>query len=711
MLQAADAVGGADQRAAASPFERVGCSLLTFREWGFEDALDRVRAHGFTRLDLAVVPGHCDHVDLLALPQAKLEQLAETIGRRGLAVSSINLHPGDMAGLDFDLEERRIRAAIDVARRLGAKVLTLPPGRAVPPQDWDAAAELVARRIAGFIGRAEQAGLTLTIEAPHAHSLAEDVAQASRMFELVRDARIACTFDTSHVQRGNRTPLTEAVQRLGVRVAHIHLRDTLRGEVTVTPGKGDCGYLPFLRAMLRDGYAGDLNFELEYEGASRETVERELDFAREHVRRLLGGEPLPLAHRVYQQGWFRALDTAGWILRHPREFVVRHPRLKAVLRPPVRLAKHARTHWVPYREVRYQAGWQSKWRMGRAVSSISAKRAEATGADALPEKRIAILGCGYTGRYEHGPGFARIPGARVVGVCDVRPERATFLGASLGCPSFTDVAALLRDARPDLVVNCTREWQHHDTTLLSLDAGADVFCEKILAESLASGEAMVRAAREKGRVLGINYNWRFLPGVQRLRQLRDSGELGKLRMLRIFAHAWVSHHALDLVRFLAGPVESVSATILDEPETRGLADWNRYAHEMLYMPTIYSVAALRTRDGVGVSLSSSELVDPKGLLLSLDAVFQEGTVSLSGILDDDATGTLTASARNKIDLRMPRGDAPAGFAQSFQRSIEAFFSSWRAGGAVPTSGDDALEVMRIENALVRSHETGTRIVL
>ena len=60
---------------------------------------------------------------------------------------------------------------------------------------------------------------------------------------------------------------------------------------------------------------------------------------------------------------------------------------------------------------------------------------------------------------------------------------------------------------------------------------------------------------------------------------------------------------------------------------------------------------------------------------------------------------------------MPRGDAPAGFAQSFQRSIEAFFSSWRAGGAVPTSGDDALEVMRIENALVRSHETGTRIVL
>jgi predicted dehydrogenase/sugar phosphate isomerase/epimerase len=710
MAEAVGAARAVEQRGEQGVFERVGCSLLTFREWGFEDALERVRAHGFSRVDLAVVPGFCDHVDVLALGTDGVERLADAFASRGLQVSSVNLHAGDMSGQDFELAERRIRATIDVARRLGARVLTLPPGRApATPDAWEATAKVVARRIAAVIGRAEQAGLTLTVEAPHAHSLAEDVAQAARLFELVGDPRIACTFDTSHVQRANRDPLAGALKRLGVPVAHVHLRDTLRGEVTVTPGKGDCGYRPFLDALLGGGYAGDLNFELEYEGASREVIERELDFAREHLRLVLGGGPLPFSHRVYQQGWYRAYDHLAWIAQHPREFVVAHPGLKAVLRPPFRLAKHAKKEWVPYRQTRYRAGWQTTWRVGRAPSAISPKRA-AGAASSLPERRIAILGCGYTGRYEHGPGFARLPGARVVGVCDVRPERATFLGDRLGCPSFTDVAALL-ETKPDLVVNCTREWQHLDTTLRALDVGADVFCEKILAESLASGETMLRAAREKGRVLGINYNWRFLPGIVRIREIRDSGELGKLRMLRIFAHAWVSHHALDLVRHLAGPVESVSATILDEPETRGLADWNRYAHEMLYMPTTYAVSALRTAEGVGVSLSSSELVDPGGLLLSLDAVFQQGTVSLSGVLDDDAMGTLTAMASRKVDLRMRRGDAPAGFALSFQRSIEAFYGGWRAGGAVPTTGDDALEVMRIENALVRSHQTGTRIVL
>jgi predicted dehydrogenase len=114
---------------------------------------------------------------------------------------------------------------------------------------------------------------------------------------------------------------------------------------------------------------------------------------------------------------------------------------------------------------------------------------------------------------------------------------------------------------------------------------------------------------------------------------------------------------------------------------------------------------------VGVSVASSELLYADGMLLSVDAVFQEGTVTLSGLLYDDALGSLTASTRKKIDLRLARGDAPGGFALSFQRSIEAFYESYLRGAPLPTSGEDGLEVMRIEHALVRSHQTGRRVTL
>jgi len=700
----------ADGNGVAGALRRVGCSLLTFHDWSLEEALDRVRAHGFDRVDLAVVPGHCDHVDVLALSEARLEALGEALRSRGLTLSSVNLHPGDLSSADSGVTERRIRAAIEMGRHLGARVLTLPPGRAVPSAEWDDAARKVAKRIASFLDPAEKAGLALSIEAPHAYTLADDVEKASRLFELVGDRRITCTFDTSHVQRGNRLPLAEALPRLGVPIAHVHLRDTLRGEVTVTPGKGDCDYLPFLGALLASGYGGDFNFELEYEGGSREKVEQELRWAREHIRSLMQGEPLPLAHRVFRQEWFRALDGAAWSLRHPREFVVAHPSLKAALRPPVRFARRVRANWIPRSTARYRAGWGRAWRVGSLPSAIPLQTA-APAAGGGPETKVAILGCGYTGRFEHGPGFARLPGSRVVGVCDVQPERAALLAKQLGCPSFVDAAELLRSVRPDLVVNCTREWQHRDTTLMSFEAGADVFCEKILAESLESGQRMVQAARDQGRVLAVNYNWRFLPGIQRIRAVRDGGELGRLRMLRVLSHAWVHHHALDLAAFLGGPIASVSATYRDQPETRGLSAWNPYADQLLYMPTVYCSAAMETSEGVGVSFASTELLDPRGLQLALDAVFDEGTLTLTGVLDADAMGSLTASARKKIDLRMSRGDAPAGFALSFQRSIEAFAASYRARSAPPSSGEDALAVMRVENAIVRSHQTGARVLL
>lgn len=691
--------------------DRIGCSLLTFHLWDLEAALDRVAAHGFRRIDLGIIPGHCDHVDLLGLTDAGRAALAQTVARRGLVVSSINLHPGDLAGAGFEQTEARIRAALALCKSLGVRVLTLPPGGKPAPEAWEAAARVVAERVRALLGPAEEAGVRLALEAPHLRTLAEDVAQARRLFELIGDSRAACTFDTSHVQRGHRRPLSEGLANLGAEVAHVHLRDTVRGEITITPGKGDCDYGPFLQALEERKYEGDLTFELEYEGGTKARIEQELAFAREHLRRVARREPLPFSHRMYQHGWFRTLDHAAWIANHPKDFIIMHPQLKAVLRPPVRAARHVLRYWVPRREVRYHAGWQQSWKVGRSNSVVSPRRAPGAARYAGPTRRVAILGCGYTGGMNHGPGFARLPGSSIVGVCDVRPERVEKLASQLRCPAYTDFAALLRETRPELVINCTREWQHRDTTLAAFDAGADVFCEKIMAESLASGEEMVRAAREKGRVLGVNYNWRFLPGLRRIRELRDGGELGPLRMLRIMAHSNCYHHAIDLARFLGGPVANVSATHLDDPSMRGFAPWNPYAQEMLYMPSVYAIATMQTREGVGVSLASSDLLSAAGMLLALDAVFQEGTVTLSGILHDDALGSLTASTRKKIDLTLRRDDAPGGFALSFQRSIEAFYESYLKGASLPTSGDDGLEVMRIENALVRSHQTGQRVSL
>ncbi len=59
-----------------------------------------------------------------------------------------------------------------------------------------------------------------------------------------------------------------------------------------------------------------------------------------------------------------------------------------------------------------------------------------------------------------------------------------------------------------------------------LEAGKHCFVEKPLAQSVADAERAVAAARESGRMLMVGHLLEYHPGVQKLKELTDSGELG-----------------------------------------------------------------------------------------------------------------------------------------------------------------------------------------
>ena len=45
--------------------ERLGCSSITFRHQALYDALASIAESGLTRVDIACIPGFCDHVNPL----------------------------------------------------------------------------------------------------------------------------------------------------------------------------------------------------------------------------------------------------------------------------------------------------------------------------------------------------------------------------------------------------------------------------------------------------------------------------------------------------------------------------------------------------------------------------------------------------------------------------------------------------------------------
>ncbi len=140
--------------------------------------------------------------------------------------------------------------------------------------------------------------------------------------------------------------------------------------------------------------------------------------------------------------------------------------------------------------------------------------------------RIGVVGLGYW-----GPNIARnfdaIPGCELAWCCDSSAEarermREQFPGVGLA----DDLDQLLGDPALDAIAIATPVPTHGELAVRVLQAGKHCFVEKPLAQSVADAERAVAAARETGRVLMVGHLLEYHPGVQKLKEVTDSGELG-----------------------------------------------------------------------------------------------------------------------------------------------------------------------------------------
>src|SRR5919112_1791014 len=90
---------------------------------------------------------------------------------------------------------------------------------------------------------------------------------------------------------------------------------------------------------------------------------------------------------------------------------------------------------------------------------------------------------------------------------------------------------LLGDPALDAIVLATPVPSHAELSVRVLEAGKHCFVEKPLAQSVADAERAVEAARRTGRLLMVGQLLQYHPGLARLKELVDSGELGQVRYI------------------------------------------------------------------------------------------------------------------------------------------------------------------------------------
>ncbi len=140
--------------------------------------------------------------------------------------------------------------------------------------------------------------------------------------------------------------------------------------------------------------------------------------------------------------------------------------------------------------------------------------------------RIAIVGCGKIAD-QHVQAVQRIPGSQIVAVCDCEPLMAAQLAERFAIPGcFSDVAELLRVAKPDVVHITTPPQSHRSLAVECLLAGSHVYLEKPFTVTASEAMAITAAAHRCGRLVTAGHNYQFSFEMLRMRALLERGFLG-----------------------------------------------------------------------------------------------------------------------------------------------------------------------------------------
>lgn len=195
---------------------------------------------------------------------------------------------------------------------------------------------------------------------------------------------------------------------------------------------------------------------------------------------------------------------------------------------------------------------------------------------------FAIIGAGNIGRI-HAEAIARIPGARLTVVCNRGSGAGMDLAKLHGAEWVPHYRDAVQHSGVDVVSICTPSGTHAEIAETAAAAGKHLLVEKPLDITLPRVDRILFAARRANVTLASVFPLRFMKGVHQAKQALDAGRLGRLTMAdahvkwfrppSYYEVGWrgtweldgggalmnQSIHSIDLLQWLAGPVDCVFA--------------------------------------------------------------------------------------------------------------------------------------------------------
>ncbi len=330
--------------------------------------------------------------------------------------------------------------------------------------------------------------------------------------------------------------------------------------------------------------------------------------------------------------------------------------------------------------------------------------------------RAVIVGAGNMGR-TWGRNLRENGEVEIAGWVDLRLEAAVEAAAELSLGDVrtgSDLERMLRDVRPDFVVDVSVPEAHHDVTLTALAAGIPVLGEKPMADTMVHARAMVAASERAGTLYMVSQSRRYHPQLAALRTLTQQriGPLGILNSdFYVGAHFGgfrermpspllldMAIHTFDAARYLSG-ADPVSV-YCEEFNPR----WSWYAGAAC------ATALFEMTDGLRYTYRGSWCAEGQQTSWEADwrAVGPHGEATWDGWrapvarVAAERTGLIAATTSHAAEVD---SEAPSGIAAS----LRDFLRALRTGATPMGECHDNIQSLAMVLGAIESADTGRRV--
>lgn len=201
--------------------------------------------------------------------------------------------------------------------------------------------------------------------------------------------------------------------------------------------------------------------------------------------------------------------------------------------------------------------------------------------------KVAVIGCGNISRL-HFSALNEIPDVEIVGAVDIRPERADAKASQFGAKAYGGIDELFANEKVDVVHICTPHYLHTPMAVKAMQNGANVLIEKPCSVSREEIKLLQKVQTETGKQVAVCFQNRYNSCVQHMKNIIDSGEMGKVKAIRAFVtwsrgkdyysddwHGTAEKecggvlinqaiHTVDLIQYLGGRCEKLTAHVSND---------------------------------------------------------------------------------------------------------------------------------------------------